>query len=174
MQYMVFVDSDRCVACQACETACKQENDVPVGAQWIKLMEIEREDSSSGRITVNALPMACYQCAEPYCAEVCPVDAIKKDDRTGIVSVDHDKCIGCRMCLIVCPFGAPQFGKDGHMQKCILCKDCVDRGEIPACVRNCPLEAMHFGTVQEISVKIREKGASKMWPYLLKGIVEPS
>ena len=139
-QYMVFVDTDRCVGCRTCEISCKQENDIPAGPQWIRLTEVEKEEN--GRVKLFILPMMCAHCGDPACAAVCPTGAVTKDPETGIVTVTQAKCIGCRMCMIVCPYGAPQFGKDGFMQKCVLCKDCVDRGEQPACARGCPAEAM--------------------------------
>lgn len=165
-QYMVFVDTDRCLGCRTCETSCKQENDVPIGPQWIKLIEVERVEN--GRIKTLVVPALCAHCGDPYCASVCPTSAIQKDNQTGIVTVNQEKCIGCRMCLVVCPYGAPQFGKDGHMQKCVLCKDCVATGDKPACARGCPAEAMYFGTIEEISKKLREKGVTRMWKYMGK------
>ena len=163
-QYMVFVDTDRCVGCRTCEISCKQENDIPAGPQWIRLTEVEKEEN--GRVKLFILPMLCVHCGDPYCAAVCPTGAISKDTETGIVTTTQAKCIGCRMCMIVCPYGAPQFGKDGYMQKCVLCKDCVARGEQPACARGCPAEAMYFGTVEEISAKLRQKGVTRLWKYM--------
>jgi anaerobic dimethyl sulfoxide reductase subunit B (iron-sulfur subunit) len=90
-------------------------------------------------------------CAEPACLSVCPVEAISKRPEDGVVAVDSNKCIGCKSCGEVCPFGAPQYGKSGKMQKCILCWPRVAKGRLPACVATCPGEALGFGPIDEIA-----------------------
>ena len=81
--------------------------------------------------------------------EVCPVNAISKRSEDGIVVVDRTKCIGCRACGKACPYHAPQFGTDGHMQKCDLCLDRISAGKQPACT-TCPAGALTFGTMEEL------------------------
>jgi Fe-S-cluster-containing dehydrogenase component len=90
-------------------------------------------------------------CGKPNCVDACPTQAITKRAEDGIVLVDQDECIGCDACAEACPFGAPQFGHDGIVQKCDLCVDRLAEGKQPACVGTCPGEALHFGTLEALS-----------------------
>lgn len=151
----IFVDTFRCVGCNACETACKVENNISPGPKWIQVMEVEMKTGDECK--VNWKPMACMHCGVPSCVKACPTKAIKKRDEDGIVLVTKELCIGCMECLRACPFGAPQFGEDKKMQKCTLCIHRTSRGGIPACVENCPSEAMYYGNLQELSQLMRKK-----------------
>lgn len=151
----IFVDTFRCVGCHACETACKIENGVPPGPKWIQVMEAEHK--VNGEWKMSWKPMACMHCGVPSCAAVCPTKAITKRDSDGIVLVNADLCIGCMECFRACPFGAPQMGEDRKMQKCTLCVHRTENGGVPACVANCPSEAMYYGTLQELSRLMRKK-----------------
>jgi anaerobic dimethyl sulfoxide reductase subunit B (iron-sulfur subunit) len=86
-------------------------------------------------------------CEEPACAAACPTGAIIKRKEDGIVVVDRDRCNGCRDCFSACPFGVPQFGKDGIMQ---ICNYCLDNGAEPACALACPSKALKFGPVDSL------------------------
>lgn len=167
-QYGILIDSERCLGCRACEIACKAENDIPPGPHWIRVMEMEKEDD--GRVRLLTFPMHCLHCGVPYCVGVCPSSALSKSEENGIVVVNKEKCIGCRMCLMVCPFGAPQFGSDGKMQKCKLCLQRVEQGLVPACAANCPAEAIYFGTLEELSDKMRTKRVNAFGSYLLEAM----
>jgi anaerobic dimethyl sulfoxide reductase subunit B (iron-sulfur subunit) len=84
-------------------------------------------------------------CIDPECIKACPEEAIEKHS-DGIVVVDIERCTGCEMCLEVCPFGIPQFGSDGKMQKCDMCINEIDyKTETPPCVNTCPTTALQFG-----------------------------
>ena len=120
-QYGFYFDSDRCIKCKSCEVACKQWKGTK--ASTINLRRVEE-------ITTGVFPdvkrrfisTSCQHCAKAPCIEVCPAKAIvKRPD--GIVTVNQSECIGCKVCLEACPFGAPQFGEDGLMQKCDMCPD---------------------------------------------------
>jgi len=88
-------------------------------------------------------------CTDPACIRTCPADALSKRPEDGIVVVDKDKCIGCRTCQKSCPFGAPQFGADGKMQKCDMCMNEADlTKELPPCVETCPTKALQFGRMK--------------------------
>jgi Fe-S-cluster-containing dehydrogenase component len=101
--------------------------------------------------------------------EICPVGAISKREEDGIVIVDRDKCIGCHSCETACPYGAPQYGLDGKMQKCNLCVDRIAEGKDPACVAVCPGEALAFGDLTEL-----EQMAGRKHALRLTGNTEPS
>jgi Fe-S-cluster-containing dehydrogenase component len=120
-------------------------------------------------VTAGAFPdvkrhffsISCRHCAMAPCIEVCPAKAIvKRPD--GIVIVNQDECIGCKVCLDACPFGVPQFGKDGLMQKCDMCLDRLEQGQKPICAETCPTEALHWGTVAELSDLAPLKAAKKI------------
>ena len=105
-------------------------------------------------------------CTRPACAEVCPTDAINKRAEDGIVVVDRDKCNGCQDCFSACPYGVPQFGYDGTMQKCDFC---IEIGGGPACAASCPAEALNFGTLGELLEMAPGKATKRM-----DGPTEPS
>jgi anaerobic dimethyl sulfoxide reductase subunit B (iron-sulfur subunit) len=90
------------------------------------------------------------------------VGAIEKQADTGIVTVDDEKCIGCHYCFFACPFGAPQYGDDGKMQKCELCIDRLAEGQQPKCVTTCPAEALHFGTMEELGQMAQARAAQRL------------
>jgi anaerobic dimethyl sulfoxide reductase subunit B (iron-sulfur subunit) len=101
-------------------------------------------------------------CATPACKEVCPTKAIYKRPEDGLVLVDSKLCIGCKMCLMACPFGVPQFGKDGKMQKCNFCVERLERGEQPACMNVCPTRALHAGSLDELSTLATKRAAKQL------------
>lgn len=151
----IHVDTFRCVGCHACEAACKVEHNIPPGPKWIEVIEVEKMVGAEYKMFWK--PMACFHCGEPDCLPVCPTKAISKREEDGIVMVSKDLCIGCMECFRACPFGAPQLGFDGKMEKCNLCVHKTAAGGVPACVTNCPSEAMFFGTTQELSSMVRKK-----------------
>lgn len=156
---VLYFDVNRCVGCHACETACKMENLVVTGPKWIQVIqkEVPRDD---GGWTVVFMPLNCRHCGDPVCRTVCPTGAIQKR-ANGIVAIEADKCIGCTECLQACPFGAPQFGPSGTMQKCNMCEHRVSKGLPTACEQLCPVGAIMSGTAIEVSALTREKYLSE-------------
>jgi DMSO reductase iron-sulfur subunit len=163
-QYGFYFDADRCVQCLACEVACKSVNNIEPGPRWRRVIDIWEGEFPG--IARTFFSLACLHCGQPACAEVCPTGAISKRAEDGIVVVDRDKCNGCQECAAACPYGVPQFGDDGTMQKCDFC---LGLGQEPACVATCPAEALHYGTMEALAGLAVEKAASK-----LAGPTEPS
>jgi anaerobic dimethyl sulfoxide reductase subunit B (iron-sulfur subunit) len=163
-QYGFFCDVSRCVQCHTCEVACQGVHNLEPGIHWRRVAETWSGEFPN--VTRAFFSQACMHCAEPACLEVCPTGAITKRAEDGIVVVDRDKCNGCRDCLPACPFGVPQFGADGTMQKCDFC---IESGREPACVVSCPAEALHYGTMEELPEFAAGKSAEK-----LSGPTEPS
>jgi len=156
-QLAFHVDISNCTGCKACQVACKDKNNLPVGVRWRRVFQYEGGDwmEQNGQMVASnvyayAVSAACMHCQNPVCVQVCPAAAISKRE-DGIVLIDQDKCIGCRYCSWACPYGAPQFNEDmGVMSKCNMCYDLVDKGERPACVEACPSRAMDFGTLEDM------------------------
>lgn len=154
------VNINKCTGCKACQVACKDKNNLPVGVRWRRVMLYEGGDwvNINGDLTPSnvfayAVTTACNHCSNPVCLQSCPASAISKRE-DGIVLIDKDKCIGCRYCSWACPYGAPQFNEElGVMTKCNMCYDLVDKGERPACVEACPYRAMDFGPIDELQAK---------------------
>jgi Fe-S-cluster-containing dehydrogenase component len=184
----LLIDLDICVGCQACATSCKEWNtggycaplsDIdpygrdPNGAWLNRIHSYEIAAGETSR-TVH-FPRSCLHCETPACVTVCPTGASYKRQEDGIVLVDPDKCIGCKLCSWACAYGAREYDyAEGVMKKCTLCVDRIynthlkveDR--IPACVRACPTGARHFGDYADpdsnVSRIARERGGYDLLP----------
>ncbi len=159
-QLAFYVDINKCSGCKACQVACKDKSNLPVGVRWRRVFQYEGGEwiSQNGQMIPSnvytySVSSACMHCAKPICMDVCPTSAITKRD-DGIVLINADMCIGCRYCSWACPYGAPQFNEELNvMTKCDMCHDLVDQGERPACVESCPYRAMDFGSLDELQAK---------------------
>ncbi|OIJ13884.1 4Fe-4S ferredoxin [Anaerobacillus arseniciselenatis] len=185
----MVIDLDRCIGCNACTIACKQENNTPPNIHYNVV--IEKEEGEFPNVYNSFLPRVCMQCDKPPCVKVCPVGATKKQ-KNGIVSIDYETCIGCRYCMTACPYGARSFdfgenyydqpntfeaspyqeydkiyqrgkGKapQNSVRKCHFCSHRVDKGELPACVTACLGKARFFGDLNDPNseVSIKAKGS---------------
>ena len=151
----IYFDESRCVDCRTCETACKSARNVEPGVRLIRVTENWKGNYPD--VTLSFFTLSCMHCAKPSCAEACPTGAISKRAEDGIMIVDSSKCNGCRECLAACPFGVPQFGKDGKLQLCDLC---LSTGREPACALSCPAEALFIGNLDDLQKTARDKGKS--------------
>jgi carbon-monoxide dehydrogenase iron sulfur subunit len=157
----IFTAVERCVACKSCEVACVVEHS-PEKSLFSALFANPRPHP---RVRVEAAgafsyPSRCQHCEEPACVAACPTGAMARDVRTGAVISDADKCIGCWMCVMVCPFGG--VSADPVTRKAFKCDRCPDRTPIgldPACVAACPTKALHFATPEEFAAQQRQATA---------------
>jgi len=183
-QYAFYFDSSACTGCKACQIACKDKHDLDVGVNWRRVYEVAGGNwVKNGKSYVNNvfsyyMSLACNHCENPLCVDVCPTQALYKQD-DGIVLIDQDKCIGCRYCEWACPYGAPQFQEEaGRMSKCTLCNDYLDAGKPPACVASCPSRALDFGTVEELETKYGKIGeiqeVAEIYPLPDAAVTEPA
>ncbi len=149
MARCLVVNLDRCSGCESCITACKYENGLPLGEYFARVIPVE-----SGKFPHTEqywLPVHCQQCENPQCVNVCPTAASYRDEKTGVVLVAADKCIGCKYCIYACPYGVRSFSKqNGVAQKCTLCSQLTATGiDDPVCVHNCPAGARFFGDLDD-------------------------
>ncbi|MDP8228295.1 MAG: 4Fe-4S dicluster domain-containing protein [Candidatus Electryoneaceae bacterium] len=152
----ILTDTTLCIGCRECVVACQKryglENDIP--HRW------DLEDGLSARRWTSIVEQneeyirkQCRHCLEPACVSACPVGALQKDETTGAVTYDGGVCMGCRYCMIACPYGIPRYDWDQpvpYVRKCILCADYIARGEEPACTTACPVGATIFGDRDEL------------------------
>lgn len=150
MKKITFViDLDRCIGCRACQISCKQENGVALGACRNEVKQIGPIGTYPD-IQMYFLPAMCQQCENPTCAEVCPTGACYKDPKDGVVKIDRNVCIGCRTCEGACPYKVNTFNAELRvMDKCNICEQLRDKGETPACVKNCAGRALHVGDIND-------------------------
>jgi Fe-S-cluster-containing dehydrogenase component len=194
----LVIDLDTCVGCHACAVGCKQWNSGgvagpvtdeqpyakdPTGVWFNRVHSYELEPTpataSAAAQPAQTLhfPRSCLHCETPACVTVCPTGASYKRAEDGIVLVDEDKCIGCKLCSWACPYGAREYSEvDGVMKKCTLCVDRIYNEHIPeaqrqpACVQACPTRARHFGDLGDadspVSKLVAERGGVALMPEL--------
>ncbi|MBF0304363.1 MAG: 4Fe-4S dicluster domain-containing protein [Alphaproteobacteria bacterium] len=192
----LVVDLDLCVGCHACAVACKEWNSgghmapltdlEPYGRDpdgvWfnrIHTFEADADDQHIGCGTSRTthFPKSCLHCETPDCVTVCPTGASYKRAEDGIVLVNEDLCIGCKLCSWACPYGAREFDQDvGVMKKCTLCIDRIynknleEVDRVPACVMVCPVSARHFGDLGDpdsnVSALVRERDGYDLMPEM--------
>ncbi len=168
-QFGFSFDISRCSGCMACVVACMDQNDLPSeGPSFRQVIQMETGAHPSAEI--RFVSMACFHCNDAPCLQVCPRKAISRDRESGVIQVDEARCIGCRTCAMVCPFGAPQFPGSAAMKKCNRCAERVALDMEPACVRTCPTKALGFGTMEKLSWQ----NASKAGILILESVLSKS
>ncbi|AKH97772.1 4Fe-4S dicluster domain-containing protein [Halanaeroarchaeum sulfurireducens] len=169
-----YFDPEKCIGCSACQVACKNRHGVDPGpVDWRRVETVSQGEFPDYEETTVSI--SCMHCADAPCENVCPTGAINKRDSDGIVTVDQDKCIGCKYCGWACPFGAPQYGDDGLMQKCNLClgegpgsgsgqptkKTADNGGTKPACVDTCVGGALEAGPISDLLDGVSQAAAER-------------
>ncbi len=149
--YSMVIQSDRCIACEFCVAACVITNDIP--DYGYRTAILERELPMAVGQKREFIPILCNHCNNPPCVRACPTKATYKDKQNGIVMMDYKKCIGCKTCILACPYSARYFNEESHaIDKCNFCLDSrLSRGEkLPACVEACPQEVRVFGDISDV------------------------
>ncbi|MFC2013915.1 4Fe-4S dicluster domain-containing protein [Chloroflexota bacterium] len=189
----MVIDLKKCIGCNTCVLACKAEHNTPPRIFWTKVLE--KEEGRFPSVKKTFFPILCYHCKEAPCVDICPTGATTKRE-DGIVTIDYDVCIGCRACMIACPYQNRYFwgSKDtmyfteshipyggtgsqfqeyqrATVQKCNFCHERVERGLEPACVAACPADARTFGDLDdsysEVSRLTKERDGFQIQPELL-------
>ena len=150
-RYGMLIDTGKCIGCHSCAIACRNELRVPPGVwrSWVKVVEIKGERAF--------LPRLCNHCDKPPCVPVCPVKATyRRED--GLVLVREDRCIGCKACMIACPYDARFIHPvKSVVDKCTFCAHHIEDGRLPACVEACPTRAMVFGDLNGVNSEIAQQ-----------------
>jgi len=169
VQYGMVIDVRRCIGCHACTVACKSEFDVPLGENrtWVEYVE-KGTYPSVGR---SFLPRLCNHCSEPPCVNVCPTNATYKREQDGIVVIDDGLCIGCKYCILACPYDARFLNPvTGFADKCDFCIHRVSQGLVPSCVNTCVGGARIFGDLGDPDSNISKIIASNHVTVLRRGM----
>lgn len=151
----IMIELDKCLGCKSCEFACAVEHSVSKSI----FEAIHESKIPIARLRVECLnglnvPLQCRHCEEPACVMACMSGALVKDQKTGLVVQKEDKCVGCSMCIMVCPYSSLFTKKDSRIV--VKCDRCPDRAE-PACVKACPTKAISLETAAEFSAKASMK-----------------
>ena len=157
MTKILIVDHELCTGCRLCEVACsvKKEGVSNPSRSRIHVIKWEMEGYYQ--------PMFCQQCDNPLCEAVCPVNAIQKDDTLGRMTVNDDRCIVCRACVSVCPFGGVGF--DSDKKKIIRCDLCD--GD-PTCLKFCQTQAIQYIESDQVQIKKQRGAAEKIYQSVKK------
>ena len=149
MRNCLVIDLDRCTGCDTCVVSCKYETNLDLGVCWNRV-GVVGPNGEFPDIEQYYLPVQCQQCANPQCVKVCPTGASYRDEKTNVVLVDKSKCIGCRYCMMACPYDVRVYREDAHVvEKCTLCSQRTQVGELPACVVNCCAGARMYGNLDD-------------------------
>ena len=167
-RYGMLIDTTKCVECFACRVACQMANGLPAEESFIKMYE--QEKGKFPNVSFQVLPVQCQHCEDAPCMKNCPTGATYKTS-DGIVLVDEEKCIGCKYCVVSCPYQARvQNHETGVVEKCRFCAEAVAQGDMPACVGTCISNARIFGDLDdpnsEISKEIIARKAAPLRPDL--------
>jgi Fe-S-cluster-containing dehydrogenase component len=150
MELTLIINTEDCVGCHACEIACKQEYNLPVGPRLIRVLS-NGPRNIDGKLQLRYKVEYCLQCSHAPCQEACPVGAISTK-RNGIVIINEELCNGCMKCIESCPYGVMQFDDVRKIaRKCDLCTKRLDKSLEPACVAVCPSHCIYFGDRKNIT-----------------------
>ncbi len=146
--YAIIQNLDRCIGCLSCEVYCRENKQLPEGPRLCQIVML-------GPRTVRGLPretfvyMGCFHCEKPACVAACPTRAMQKRESDGIVYVDPELCVGCKACVVACPWGAVQWDhRTETVVKCDLCKDRMDQGLKPVCVTVCTTQCLRLNQIE--------------------------
>ncbi len=169
--YAMLYDATKCIGCKSCSVACKRVNNLPPETEYDGIHDMAMDLSARTKTIIKLyksedgkfsfVKRQCMHCVHPACVSACPVSAMTKDKKTGIVFWNSSRCIGCRYCMVACPFEVPKFEWDKaipHIVKCDMCKDTYlkEKGTT-ACADVCPTGAIIFGKRYELLYEAKKR-----------------
>lgn len=159
----IYVELSKCLACRSCEFACAVEHSASkdlVKALYEDPVPVPRV--SLEQVEGAAVPLQCRHCEDAPCIVICPTGAIEKLGPEQAVLIHEEKCIGCKFCIAVCPFGVVSLRQDGKVAlKCDLCVQLTEQDLLPACVTACPTGALKFIAAEDLAKQKRRKAAER-------------
>ena len=176
-QMAILTDITKCIGCEECVVACKKTNGTGEDRPWRWQRKID--DLSASRWTTilqkpdkHYIRQQCRHCLEPACVSACLVGALQKTPE-GAVVYDDSKCMGCRYCMMACPFGIPRYSWSDavpYIQKCVMCYDKIKKGELsePACTAACPVNATIYGERDELIAEAHKRIKENPGRYINK------
>lgn len=172
-QYAFYVNSSICTGCKTCQVSCQDKNDLTVDLLWRRVYDYgggSWKETSPGLYEPDGvfryfMSVGCNHCENPACVEACPTGAMTKDPETGIVTTDHEVCIGCESCAKACPYDAPVLDEaNNYMTKCDMCASQVINGGKPECVLACAQRALDWGEIDEMRSKYSDAAPADVAP----------
>jgi len=168
----ILTDTTKCIGCRECVLACKRRYDLQddLPRRWSQKDGLSADNWTSivERPGPRFIRKQCRHCLEPACVASCPVGALSRTPE-GAVVYDRGKCMGCRYCMMACPYGIPRYEWDEpvpYIRKCILCAANIARGEQPACTEACPTGATIFGDRDELLAEAHRRIAAEPGKYM--------
>jgi Fe-S-cluster-containing dehydrogenase component len=158
---IITVDFKKCYNCLTCVVECAYarlglSDNIPMTGRILSAARVSVEEVGD-----LAVPLRCMQCEDAPCVTVCSTGALYRKSPDEPVLIDKNLCIGCKSCVLACPIGAISLDAEGKaVQKCDMCIERLEKGELPVCVASCPTEATQLTTLDEIATKARKMGAS--------------
>ena len=156
MPKILFVDSEKCTGCQLCEIVCSLYQEKVSNPSRARIHIVKWENVGL------FIPMVCQQCDKPICETVCPMLAVSRDEKTGALLIDSELCVGCKLCVMFCPFGGVGIDKNRKIIKCDLCD-----GD-PVCVKFCVPGALQFIDSNAINLQKKRVAAGKLSELMKK------
>lgn len=193
MHLGMVIDLSRCIGCHTCSVACKQANNLPNDIWWNRVLTVggDSMDTAAGTYPNNQLEyitINCQHCESPSCTKACPVGATYKREEDGVVVQNYDKCIGCRMCMVACPYNArsfnwkkPEYYVDfavgdydapkhqyNVVEKCSFCVNRLARNVMPACMELCLGRARYWGDLDDPDSDVSKALQGRQYVRLLE------
>ena len=163
MSFTIWHDARNCVGCSACEIQCKTNKNLGPGPALCKIVRVDDLPAAGKPHSTDFVFMPCFHCEDAACLTACPTGAIRKREKDGIVHIEASQCIGCKSCIVSCPWGACQWDPASHKAvKCDYCMDRLDQGLNPSCVTVCMTGCLSFGPSEQVPLFKRERHAAKM------------
>ncbi len=174
----LLISPELCIGCRGCQTACKSWNQLPgqktknTGTvqnppdltpylfNMIRYVELPSESSVMRWLFVNR---RCMHCGDAGCMKICPAPGALYRTKEGAVAFNKEKCIGCKLCVVGCPFDVPRYDEKDKISKCNLCADRIAEGLTPACAKTCPTGAIRYGDRDSLIELAKKEGYGKVY-----------